>query len=100
MKKDKKNKENLYELLVILDPDKKDSAKKRFLAVLDENGVKVESEDMWGLKTLAYPIKHKMQGRYLLVKFNVEDKSVLATINKELNMLDEVLRFIIVSPRG
>ncbi len=100
MKKDKKTASNLYELLVILDPEKKDDAKKRLLAVLDEHNVKVENEDMWGLKTLAYPIKHKTQGRYLLLSLSIDDKSVLTTINKDLNMLDEILRFIIISPRG
>jgi small subunit ribosomal protein S6 len=96
--KTEQNISNSYELFAILDADKKDKARETVMKVLHENGIHIEKEDMWGLRTLAFPIKGKLQGRYVLFNLDIQDKAKVKSLTTELNLLDDVLRFVIVKP--
>ena len=86
-----------YELLLLLDPELKEAeAVKPIKKIIDELKVTVKEEDVWGLRTLAYPINKKLQGRYVLYFIEVEDKSVLAQLSKELKMNESMMRFTII----
>ena len=62
-----------YELLYIIDPDKTEEETAalvaRFTDLVSANGTVKEVEE-WGKRRLAYPIKDKNEGYYVLVKFS------------------------------
>ncbi len=86
-----------YELLLLLDPELKEAeAVKPIKKIIDELKIVVKEEDVWGLRTLAYPINKKLQGRYVLYFIEVDDKAVLAQLKKELTMKEAIMRFTII----
>lgn len=67
---------NKYELLAIysasLNDEQKDAIVDKYSKLMEKNGGKVESVNRanpWGLRKLAYPIKYKSEGYYVLYQF-------------------------------
>ena len=67
---------NKYEMLTIfsasLSDEQKDAIVDKYAKLMEKNGGKVESVNKanpWGLKKLAYPIKYKNEGYYVLYIF-------------------------------
>lgn len=58
---------------------------------------KIIQEDYWGLKKLAYPIKHFEQGYYHLTWFKLSKNKILE-LDKKLKTLPKLLRFLITIP--
>ena len=62
---------NKYETVFILTPVLSDDQMKetveKFKSVLTDNGGKIENEENWGLRKLAYPIENKNTGFYTLI---------------------------------
>ena len=87
-----------YELTVVLHPDLEanlDSALEKIRAVITKNGGKIQKEDNWGKKRLAYPIAKENFGVY--VYFEIELPSESATkLDGTLNITDEVIRHLLV----
>jgi small subunit ribosomal protein S6 len=53
----------------------------------------------WGKRTLAYPIKKKEQGYYVVAQFETEQKT-LAEFERAIKLDDRVLRHLIVINEG
>lgn len=89
---------NKYELLVIfsssLTDEQKDAVVEKYKALMEKNGGKVESVNRanpWGLRKLAYPVKYKNEGYYVL--YNFESAAETASNVVSLMRIDEsVLR--------
>ena len=79
---------NNYEMLFILSPsisdEEKDAIIKKFSTVIK-----------WGLKTLAYPIKFKSEGFYVLMNFS-SSAEVSQYVDKLMLITDNVLRCLII----
>lgn len=95
---------NLYELMLILNPDLRESeVKKKLKEIVDAvekgNG-KVVHEDFWGKKPMAYRLKKKDEGIYMI--YNLELPSeFLAELRHMLRIEKEVLRSLIIKlPKG
>lgn len=86
-----------YEMLYILDAAVSDEGKeafvKKFEDIVSSNG-KVVSTDKWGVKKLAYPIKYKHDGYYVLMTFEAEG-SVVKELDRVAGLSSEVLRRVI-----
>ena len=67
----------------------------RVLELLRANGATPGQVDRWGKRTLAYEVKHRREGYYVLVEFSADPKAV-AELDRFLLLLDEVLRHKIV----
>ena len=61
----------------------------------NEHSVEIIKEDVWGLRTLAYPISRYEQGRYIVIQFSVEDTSLVDALNQELRINESILRYTI-----
>jgi small subunit ribosomal protein S6 len=87
----------LYELGLVLTPDLEDQAREAFLGELKQllagHGASVVKEDVWGKRTLAYPIRHKREGYYLFWQFEGPGSAV-APLEYKLRLSDEVLRYL------
>jgi len=89
-----------YEMMVIIDPELKEEEIKNNIEKLkeiinkNEKG-KIESIDEWGKRELAYEIKHKREGYYVIYYFESEQE-ILEDLKKELRLNKSFLRGLIV----
>jgi len=89
-----------YEIMIIFPPNlgegdinqEIDELKKQISSV---NG-KVYHEDNWGLRDLAFVIKHKDQGYYYVINIDLEEPEKINEIRRSLTLNQNVLRFLIV----
>ena len=82
---------NNYEIMYILNPTLDEAGIKTVRAELEgyltSNGAKIDSEDVWGLKELAYEMNKFNKGYYVVINVTAEPNAVnefdrLAKINK------------------
>jgi small subunit ribosomal protein S6 len=88
-----------YELVYIISPDVAEEALETQVNGISEfitscDGV-IESVDKWGKKKLAYPLKHYLEGNYVLTKFRISPAR-LKEIEANLKLSEEVLRHLLV----
>ena len=90
---------NRYETVFILTPilsdDQMKEAVAKFNKVLTDNGAEVVSQEIWGLKKMAYAIDKKSTGFYNLFEFNAEP-TVVAKLETAFRRDEKVIRFITV----
>lgn len=56
---------------------------------------KVEKEDLWGLKALAYPIKRQTKGYFAHFEIEADPKDAKG-IDKTLKTEEDVLRYLLI----
>lgn len=89
-----------YEVLVVFNPNTQDDVIQERLAKIEDvakkhNG-KVDKKEVWGRRSLAYPISNYKYG--LFVAINVSGESTLVTeLNRQLQLMDEVLRTFVTT---
>lgn len=88
-----------YEVLYIVDPDLTDEditpITDKYKTVVEEQGGEVESINRWEKRRLAYEVKGRVEGIYVLMNFSGENK-VQAELDRLMKIADDVLRHIIV----
>ena len=62
---------------------------------LGDRGAEVLRVDEWGSKTLAYEIKKKNKGYYLIFYLK-GDEALIADMERNLRLMEEVLRYLTV----
>jgi small subunit ribosomal protein S6 len=88
-----------YELVYILNPDIAEDALEGKVSgisqfITSRDGV-IASVDKWGKKKLAYPIKHYLEGNYILTKFKISPARC-KELEGNLKISEEVLRHLLV----
>jgi len=88
---------NHYETAFILtpvlsEPQMKEAVEK-FKNLLVENGAKIENEELWGLRKLAYPIKKLSNGFYVILQFAGEP-TLIEKLEVQYRRDERVLRFL------
>lgn len=90
---------NSYECMFILDPDLEDEARDALINTLKEtvekNNGEVEEITHWGKRQLAYKIKKKTEGYYVLMNFKIEPSNV-QELDRVYKISEGVLRHMIV----
>ena len=89
-----------YEMLYVLDAaltdEAKDAFQKKFEDIVVSSNGQVVSTDKWGVKKLAYPIKYKNDGYYVLMTFEAESSAV-KELDRVAGLSVEVLRRVITA---
>jgi small subunit ribosomal protein S6 len=84
-----------YEVMVILDASLDDDAVRaqvdRITQQLTAAGAKSVTKDMWGRRRLAYPVRHRSEGYYVVIDATAEP-AALSELDRLLTLTDEVLR--------
>ncbi|MDD4859370.1 MAG: 30S ribosomal protein S6 [Dehalococcoidales bacterium] len=90
---------NNYELVFIVKPDVTEEALDVLIGNISQfitsKGGTVASNDKWGKKKLAFPLKHSLEGSYILSKFNM-DPAWSHELENSLFINDQVLRHLLV----
>jgi len=88
-----------YEMVYIISPDVDDEALEgriegvsQFITARD--GV-VDEVEKWGKKRLAYPLKHHLEGSYILTRFKISPTRC-KELEANLAISEEVLRHLLI----
>lgn len=88
-----------YELIYILQPDLDDEAlaaqNERINQVITANGGQVTGSELMGRRTLAYPIKKRREGYYMLLKTTLS-QAAITELERTLRLAENVLRYMLV----
>ena len=87
-----------YELLLIITPDHDENEAETLtdqVKGIIENGGTLLKLDPWGKKRLAYPIRKRSEGYYVLYIFE-SAPSFVAELNQALHVIESILRYMIV----
>ncbi|NQT31824.1 MAG: 30S ribosomal protein S6 [Deltaproteobacteria bacterium] len=89
-----------YELVVIISPG---VAKEAVDGIMDgvgrlitDSGGTVSAVEPWGKKRLAYPIKHFLEGSYILTRFKMQPK-FSKQLEASLRISEDVLRHLLIN---
>ena len=63
--------------------------------IVETEGGKVEKQEYWGLRTLAYRIKKNRKGHYVLLNLNAPANAIFE-LERQLKINEDVLRFLTV----
>ena len=87
-----------YELLLIITPDYDENEAEALtnqVKGIIENGGSLLKVDPWGKKRLAYPIRKRSEGYYVLYIFECVT-SFVAELNQSLHVIEPILRYMVV----
>ena len=89
-----------YELVIIITPEFEEAATADIVdkvkSWITENGGSIESLEEWGRQKFAYMIRNHKEGQYFLFNLKMEP-SAIATLERNFNLQEPILRFLIVS---
>src|SRR5579871_2824129 len=95
----KGNQMALYEHMLIARQDISaqavDALATHLKTIIENEGGKVEKQEYWGLRTLAYRIKKNRKGHYVLLNLNAPAKAIFE-LERQLKINEDVLRFLTV----
>ena len=89
----------MYELTVLIHPDLEanlDDALSKVKNIITEAGGKIEKENIWGKKKLAYQINREDFAVYVYMDVELPSDAPLK-ISNIFNITDEVIRYLLVT---
>jgi small subunit ribosomal protein S6 len=88
-----------YETFFIVDPDLPDEANavidEKIKNVVSSNGGSVLDYNPWGKKKLAYPVKKRNRGHYVLMEY-AGGPELVAELERNMRLDERILKFITV----
>ena len=89
----------LYEHLLIARQDisaqQVDALATHLKTIVEGEGGKIEKQEYWGLRGLAYRINKNRKGHYVLLNINAPSKAVIE-LERQLKINEDVLRYLTV----
>jgi len=89
----------LYDLMLLLEPERDQQDRDQLVTtckrLIEQHGQLVRHEP-WGVRELAYPIKHRRHAEYHLLQFHPAGAELLNELDRLLRISDPVLRYRIV----
>lgn len=90
---------NTYMLTVLLKSGLDDKTRSELLEGVKKNFDRLDKEDFWGERDLAYPIKHQQKAYYAHFEFSSGPKNI-SSLDKSLKLNEDILRYLIVKSNG
>lgn len=88
-----------YELTVVvsakIEDDERAAVIDKCKALVERFGGTITNVDEWGKKKLAYEVQKMSEAYYYFIQFDAES-SVPATVEQDVRIMDNVLRFLCV----
>lgn len=88
-----------YELVVIISPEIAEeeipATVEKISQFIIERGGSIAEVNQWGKRKLAYPIKHFVEGNYVLTQFTMEPR-LTEELEASLGISEEILRHLLV----
>jgi len=67
----------------------------KIFSIIEKGDGKITNSTNWGVRKLAYPIKHNENGYYFIINFEADDK-IIREIDRVNKINDKILRHLIV----
>ncbi len=87
---------NKYETIFIMDPDLEEtqaqSAIERIKGIIGQTGGEILKFEDWGKRKLAYDVKKKPRGHYILINFS-GSPALLSELHRNFRVMDAVIKF-------
>jgi len=85
--------------MLLLDTEAPDEQRQKVLddahKIITDGGGSIVSDHDWGIRPMAYEIRHKDDAEYHLVQFNA-GADVLGELNRALSIADGLVRFRVI----
>ena len=92
-----------YEIMIILEPETDERtvvpSLEKLLQVVPGNGGTVDKVDVWGKRRLAYDIKKKSEGFYVVVDMTTTPE-IAQELDRQLGLYETVLRTKLLRPEA
>ena len=92
-----------YEIMIIVDPEVDDrqvaTTLERVLAVITNDKGTIDNIDVWGRRRLAYEIKKRSEGVYVVVNFTAEPATA-KELDRQLGLSEQILRTKLIRPEA
>ena len=92
-----------YEIMIILEPETDErtvaNSLEKLLQVVPSNGGTVDKVDVWGKRRLAYDIKKKSEGFYVVVDMTTTP-AIAQELDRQLGLNETVLRTKLLRPEA
>ncbi|MDE0186081.1 MAG: 30S ribosomal protein S6 [Candidatus Poribacteria bacterium] len=92
-----------YETIFIVNPNLEENETNSVIegvkTVIETNGGKILTTDIWGKRRLAYPIKRHNDGYYALLVFESDPKSV-RELNTYYRIAEPIIKYMVVNFEG
>lgn len=86
---------NNYALTLVIKPNLDEKARKELIEDVKKKFGKLNKEEEWGMRDLAYPIKHQTKGFYVHFEFEAEPAKA-PELDKFLKLEENLLRYLLV----
>ena len=91
---------NQYEMVYIINPNVPEEDLEgvidRLSQFITSKGGEVSEVDKWGRRRLAYPIKHLLEGYYVLIRFTM-NPAWSSDLEASILISDDILRHLLVN---
>ena len=91
---------NNYELMLVLDSqaqeDQIDKTIAKTRAFLEARGAEIVNVERWGMRRLAYDIKKRQQGYYVLIQFRSKG-GVIRELDQACRLDETIIRYMVVA---
>ncbi len=87
-----------YLLTVLLKDSLKDEEQKELLSLIKADFDNLLKEDLWGQRSLAYPIQKQDKAFYAHFEFELEPSKTPA-IDKKLKLNEDIVRYLLVKAK-
>jgi small subunit ribosomal protein S6 len=84
-----------YTLTVLVKEKLSESDRTGIFDALKKNFGSLGKEDLWGIRSLAYPIKHNDRAFYAHFEFSAEPSAIL-TLDKNIRLNEDIIRYLLV----
>ena len=89
-----------YEVVLIVHPDLEEQAFNdivdRVTGWVTDEGGSVDKLDVWGRRRLAYPIRKKFEGQYVLMHASMPSEKAEA-LERNMRLTEPIMRFLVTS---
>jgi small subunit ribosomal protein S6 len=89
----------IYELLYIVQPELDEEALGNMVSAIQQaitaNGGEILDLEELGRRGLAYPIKHRLEGFYVLLHARMNQQAIVA-LERALRLSEDVLRYLLI----
>lgn len=86
---------NSYQLTLLVKNNLDEKERQELLDSITKSFEKLEKEDLWGVKDLAYPIRHQDKAYFVNYLFQAEP-SKISSLDKKLKLNEDILRYLLV----
>lgn len=86
---------NNYALTLVFKNDLGEKERKVLLDSVTKRFGKLEKEELWGARDLAYPIKHITKGFYAHYFFSSEPNTI-SPLDKAIKVEEDIIRYLLV----